>query len=56
MAVLGLLSIVPLCTWAATGSWRSAMHSLRGYLLCMGILAGLALVGGLVGYSITLSA
>ena len=32
------------------------MHALRGYLICMGILAGLALVGGLVGYAITISA
>lgn len=51
--ILGLFSIVPLATWAATGSLRAAYEALKGYMLCMGILAALsvlfllaALIGG----------
>jgi hypothetical protein len=44
-AIAGLLSIVPLATWAATGSLRSAWEALKGYMLCMGILAGFCLLG-----------
>lgn len=45
----GLFAIVPLCTWADTGSLRAAWEAAKGYGVVMGILAGLALFGVLAG-------
>ncbi len=47
--VVGLLSIVPLATWAATGSLQQAWDALKGYLIALfpvwvGVVLGL-LVG-----------
>lgn len=45
-ALAGMFAIVPLYVWGATGNWRHALHALKQYL---GILGGLALVGGGLG-------
>lgn len=42
----GFFAIVPLMVWGGTGNWRHALHALKQYL---GILGGLALVGGGLG-------
>lgn len=54
--IVGLLSIVPLSTWAATGRFKDAMHALRGYLPCLGIMLGLAgviVLADFIGYLLT---
>jgi len=48
VGVLVLVSIVPLATWAATGSLRQAWRALRGYALVLTLLGGTALLGVLI--------
>lgn len=43
-----MISIVPLSILLATGSWRSAWEALRGYLLYLGAMVGLAGAGMLL--------
>jgi hypothetical protein len=45
----GLFSIVPLATWAATGSWRRALEAARGYGALWLAMGGLAAVGAVIG-------
>lgn len=47
-----MIAIVPLMIWGGTGSWKHAMHALRSYL---GILGGLAVLGGGVGLLMVLA-
>jgi hypothetical protein len=52
LAVVGILSLVPLLTLAATGSWRQAVRAGKAYLFCMGLMLAIALVlvaAGLIG-------
>jgi hypothetical protein len=43
-AVAGLVLLVPLCIWGATGSWRNALHGLIEYVLAMAVLTVPALL------------
>ena len=45
----GLFSIVPLATWAATGSWRHALEAAKGYGVMWLFMGGVMAVGGLIG-------
>lgn len=44
LSIVGLLSIVPLSVFAATGSLASTWEALRGYLLVMACLTVPALI------------
>jgi len=44
LSIAGLVSLVPLSIWAATGRADRAWQALREYLLCMGLLVGVPLV------------
>jgi hypothetical protein len=44
LSLVGLLSIVPLSIWAATGRIDRAWEALRGYMLVIAILATPALL------------
>jgi hypothetical protein len=41
LACAAMFSIVPLVTWAATGSLSRACEALKGYMTVMGMLAAL---------------
>ena len=45
----GLFSIVPLATWAATGSWRRALEAAKGYGVMWLFMSGIMAVGGVIG-------
>ena len=45
----GLFSIVPLATWAATGSWRRALEAAKGYGVMWLFMGGVMAVGGVIG-------
>jgi len=44
LSIAGLVSIIPLSIWAATGSLDRAWQALREYLLAMAVLVVPALV------------
>lgn len=46
--IIGLLSIVPLATWAATGRLKDAWVAMRGYMLCLGLMAAVAVFLGIL--------
>lgn len=46
--IAALVSIVPLFTWAMTGSARQAWQSARGYILVLVILLAIPALVGLV--------
>lgn len=48
LAIAGLLLIVPLCVWAATGSLRHAWFALKEYLLVMSILVVPGVLFGII--------
>lgn len=50
VSIAALVSLVPLCVLAATGSWSRAWQALREYLLVIGLLA----IPGVVATLITL--
>lgn len=37
-ACAGLVLLVPLFVWGATGNWRHALHALREYAIAMSVL------------------
>ena len=47
LGVAGMVAIVPLYVWGATGSWRAARHALWSYLRIVGSLAAVGAVAGL---------
>lgn len=49
VALAGLVSLVPLGVWLATGSRVQAWRALRGYGAMLLVLVGLAAVGALAG-------
>jgi hypothetical protein len=49
---LGMIAIVPLMVWGGTGSWRHALHALKGYAA---ILLGFVVVGGGLGLLMAVS-
>jgi hypothetical protein len=48
-AVLGLLALVPLAVWFATGSRVQAGRALRGYGAIMGALLAIGVLGAIFG-------
>jgi hypothetical protein len=36
--------IIPIMVWGNSGSWRHALHALKWYWICMGIIAVPAVV------------
>ena len=48
-ALVGLVALVPLSVWFATGSRVQAKRALRGYGFLLLVLLGIAAAGGLVG-------
>lgn len=37
-SILGMVAIIPLTIWAATGRWRHAVHALREFTLAMAVI------------------
>jgi uncharacterized membrane protein len=44
LGIAALVALVPLSTWAATGSPRQAWQALKGYCVAMGLVVGLAAI------------
>ncbi len=36
--------IIPIMVWGGSGSWRYALHALKWYWICMGVIAVPALL------------
>jgi hypothetical protein len=51
-AIAGMLSIVPLFIWGATGDWRHALTALRQYVK---IIGAFLVIGGGLGLLMALS-
>jgi hypothetical protein len=49
-AVLALLSIVPLSTWAATGRWSDAVRAGKEFMQRIGLMVAAALVLAVCGF------